>query len=122
MHRWHYVKGVPGRLVGHPEQGSERRFIGKQKKDQETIEALIKSQGGLGLDDLYSDIDELVKAPACGWAKDKACRCLVCAAVAESELQRLADPVVAHSPAHAREQLKPAHAVAKPSKPKDGDK
>jgi hypothetical protein len=102
MHLWHHVKGVPGRLVGHPEQGAERRFIGKQKKDPATC-AKLRAEGA-DFADIFDDVEELVKAE--GHERVRLDR-----AIARGDLVRLAKPVTAHSHAAAMAKLE-----AKPAK------
>ncbi len=103
MHVWHHVKGVPGRLVGHPEQGAERRFIGKQKKEPATC-AKLRAQGA-DFADLFDDVEELVKAS--GPERVRLER-----AIARGDLVRLAKPIVAHSHAAAMDKIAAPPAAA----------
>lgn len=109
MFRWHNVKGVPGRLVGHPQQGSARRFVGKRRRSDEEVAKLTEELGPLDLAQHYEDVDEVVEADA-----------TVLGALAAGDLVSLAGPVVANTPAKAREQLAAAPAPKATKKPSGG--
>ncbi len=121
MHVWHHVRGIPGRLVGHPEQGGESRFIGKQRKAPDEC-AKLRTEGA-DLADLYDDVEELVKASGAEAVRLER-------AIGRGDLERLAKPIVAHSHAAAMAKLpaqspapapdaQPEPAPAQPSAPAD---
>ncbi len=110
MHVWHHVCGIPGRLVGHPEQGGERRFIGKQRKAPDEC-ARLRAEGG-DLADLYDDVDELVKASGAEGVRLER-------TIGRGDLERLAQPVVAHSHAAALAKLPAQPSAAAPATAQD---
>ena len=62
MQRFVCVRGVPGHLCGHPNQGDGvRRFVGKRQLGREARLKRIDELGGaVGQGDLYEDCAEVI--------------------------------------------------------------
>lgn len=109
MQRYLCVRGVPGKLCGHPlqKEDGERRYLGKQRLSRAELDELRKeSDGGIGQAEMYRDVEEVVAdSPH------------VRKAIKSGGLEQVGKPKPARSLAMANKLMKPTPPPApKPSK------